>query len=73
MDADRGRLVDSLDVLRRNLLHQPLHATSFGVYFDYSPRVTQVHPTIPKVDHFISECFDDVGTISPGVVDNITP
>ena len=55
------------------LLHQPLYATSSGVYFEHSPCVTRVHPIIPNVNHIVSKCFAEVGTISLSVADNITP
>ena len=55
--------VDSLNVWRRNLLHQTLHAASSGVNFRHSPRVNRVHSTIPNVDHVVFECFAKVGIV----------
>ena len=57
----------------RGLLHQPLHAASSEVYFEHSPCVSCMHPANSKVHHVAPEHFAKVGTMSPGMADDITP
>ena len=73
MDADRGRLVDSLDVPRHKLLHYFVHVPSYGVHPKGPLRCASIYTTFAQVHHIVQRRLGEVRAVPSDVVDTVAP